>query len=80
MRPRSTAGLAYGWDFMRLGLTIAVTAALLATVVLGGCGVRGPLETPGVKAASKSSKTPTPPGEEPPRPPHKDFPLDGLIR
>lgn len=59
-----------------------VAAGTLA-LVLAGCGVRGPLETPGATkdaSGTKAAATKTAPGEPAPKPPHRDFILDGLIR
>jgi hypothetical protein len=54
----------------------------LVAVSLAGCGVRGALDGPSAKTRTDAS-TLTPPakvGEPAPKPPHKDFLLDGLIR
>lgn len=60
---------------------IAMVLCLLASS-LAGCGVRGALDGPSGSTKS-SSNTLTPPakvGEPAPKPPHREFILDGLLR
>jgi predicted small lipoprotein YifL len=59
---------------------IGMVLGLLATS-LASCGVRGALDGP--SGNSKSATTLSAPakvGEPAPKPPHKDFFLDGLLR
>jgi predicted small lipoprotein YifL len=60
---------------------IAIVLSLLAAS-LAGCGVRGPLDGPSAKSSASTNKLTEPAkvGEPAPKPPHKDFILDGLIR
>lgn len=60
---------------------IGIVLGLLA-VSLVGCGVRGPLDGPTAKTSNRANTLtePSKVGEPAPRPPHKDFPLDSLIR
>ena len=60
---------------------IGILLGLLATS-LAGCGVRGALDGPTAKSKSGANTLTAPAkvGEPAPKPPHKDFLLDGLIR
>lgn len=60
---------------------IGMVLGLLA-VSLAGCGVRGALDGPSAKTRTdaKTLTAPSKVGEPAPKPPHKDFLLDGLIR
>lgn len=60
---------------------IAIVLGLLAAS-LAGCGVRGALDGPSAKTRTSANTLTTPAkvGEPAPKPPHKDFLLDGLIR
>lgn len=64
-----------------------VSAVLLAgaAMAFGGCGVRGPLETPPeakVTGTNSTAETPNDPGKDSSvkQKPHKDFILDPLLR
>jgi predicted small lipoprotein YifL len=60
-----------------IGIVLGLLAASLA-----GCGVRGALDGPSAKTKTNANTLtePSKVGEPAPRPPHKDFVLDGLIR
>jgi predicted small lipoprotein YifL len=58
----------------RLTLCVAVASTVLGLLGIGGCGVRGPLDTPPKQA---SDAPPPKPGEPPP---HRPSILDPLIR
>jgi predicted small lipoprotein YifL len=60
---------------------IGMVLGLLATS-LAGCGVRGALDNPSANGKSGATTTAAAakPGEPAPKPPHKDFFLDGLLR
>ena len=60
---------------------IGIVLGLLATS-LAGCGVRGALDGPSARTRTGSNTLtePSKVGEPAPKPPHKDFLLDGLIR
>jgi hypothetical protein len=62
---------------------IGMVLGLLATSLVG-CGVRGALDGPSANGSKSGAATTTAaatkPGEPAPKPPHKDFFLDGLIR
>lgn len=59
-------------------LQLAIMAALLlGALSLGGCGVRGPLETPPAASDTTGGATPGTPGQPVP---HKPSILDPLIR
>jgi len=61
-----------------IGIVLGVLAASLA-----GCGVRGALDGPTAKTKTTGTGALTAPakiGEPAEKPPHRDFPLDGLLR
>ena len=58
-----------------IGIVLSLLAASLA-----GCGVRGALDGPTAKTKATTLTEPAKVGEPAPKPPHKDFLLDGLIR
>lgn len=60
---------------------IGIVLGLLAASLVG-CGVRGALDGPTAKTRTGANTLTEPAkvGEPAPRPPHKDFLLDGLIR
>jgi predicted small lipoprotein YifL len=60
---------------------IGVVLGLLAGS-LAGCGVRGALDGPSAKTRTGATTltAPTKVGEPVAKPPHRDFPLDALIR
>ncbi|MCB1515013.1 MAG: hypothetical protein H6876_00130 [Hyphomicrobiaceae bacterium] len=68
---------------MRQGLRIAAVIALLP-LLLAGCGVRGSLDAPeGAKqkgTATSSEAAASGPNSSAPPKPHRDFPLDPLLR
>ena len=61
----------------RLQLGVVVAFLLLGALNLGGCGVRGPLETPKDMPSDTGNATPGTPGQPTP---HKPSILDPLIR
>ncbi len=62
---------------------VGIVLGLLA-VSLAGCGVRGALDGPnanqGQAARNGTLTTPAKVGDPAPKPPHRDFFLDGLLR
>lgn len=68
-----------------MGYAIKLSIAIAATsLLLAGCGVKGPLETPTeTKAQNQTSATATSgqgKAEDAAPKPHKEFILDGLLR
>ncbi len=62
---------------------VGIVLGLLATS-LAGCGVRGALDGPSANSQNQARNatltTPAKVGEPAPKPPHRDFFLDGLLR
>ena len=61
----------------RLPFRVVIALLMLGALELGGCGVRGPLETPQREKAETGNATPGTPGQPAP---HKSSILDPLIR
>jgi predicted small lipoprotein YifL len=65
-------------------LAVSMLTVLIATAIIAGCGVRGPLEPPPAAQAAGAAKSPEAqdpgPNSAAPEKPHEPFVLDPLLR